>query len=128
VTWLWVPPHLAVAWHSRLVDRFGGAPGVRDITLLEGALARPINLAAYQPDVSVEQLAALYGVAVAKAHAFVDGNKRIGFAVMAAFLRANGRTLDATEAEATAMMFDVAAGTVGDGELARWLSQRCRPN
>ena len=124
--WTWVPPHLAIAWHARLVERFGGAHGVRDLGLLEGALDRPRNHAAYEPDVGLEHLAALYGVGVAKAHAFVDGNKRIAFAVMVAFLKAHGSALDTSEAEATAIMLDVAIGTIDEHALGRWLQARSR--
>lgn len=99
---------------------------MRDVGLLEGALARPANLVAYGSEVSVEKLGALYGVGIAKAHAFVDGNKRIAFAVMVAFLKAHGRTLDVSEAEATETMLKVAASEIGEEELARWLADRCR--
>lgn len=124
--WTWIPPHLTVSWHSRLVERFGGAPGVRDMGLLESALARPQNLVAYGEVVTTERLAALYAVGVAKAHAFVDGNKRIAFAVMVAFLKAHGRHLDATEGEATRIMLDVAASVIGEAELEQWIEAHCR--
>jgi death-on-curing protein len=122
----WVPPHLAIAWHERLIQEFGGAPGLRDIGLLEGALDRPKNLLAYKPDAGLEELAALYGVGVAKAHAFIDGNKRIAFAVMVAFLKAHGQMLDVTEADATATMLAVASSAVNDVALAAWLVAHCR--
>lgn len=124
--WRWISVHLAVNWHTRLIQRFGGLAGVRDIALLEGALARPANMVAYGDDVTVEKLGALYGVGVAKAHAFIDGNKRIAFAVMVAFLKAHGRTLDVAEAEAADVMLKVAAGEVDEAELERWLATRCR--
>lgn len=123
--WRWVPAHLAISWHARLVDLFGGAPGVRDVGLLEGALARPRNLVAYGESVTLERLAALYGVGVARSHPFVDGNKRVAFAVMVAFLKVNGRHLDATEADAAAVMQAVAAGSMDEGELERWIRLRC---
>jgi len=124
--WNWVPAHLAVAWHARLLERFGGAPGVRDIGLLEGALDRPKNRVAYEPAATVKQLAALYGVGVAKAHAFVDGNKRIAFAIMIAFLKAHGRSLDVSEAEATTTMIEVAASSIDEHKLEGWLLDHCR--
>jgi len=124
--WRWIPVHLAIDWHSRLVERFGGAPGLRDPGLLVSALARPQNLVAYGEVVTTERLGALYGVGVTKAHAFIDGNKRIGFAVMAAFLKAHGRALDATEAEATQIMLDVAASVIGEDALAQWIAEHCR--
>jgi len=121
----WVPPHLAIAWHERLLERFGGAPGIRDYGLLESALDRPKNLLAYNPDVTLEDLAALYGVGIAKAHAFVDGNKRIAFAVMVSFLKAHGRGLDTSEAAATAVMLDVASGAMKEEGLKGWLVKGC---
>ncbi len=124
--WRWISAHLAVSWHARLVERFGGAPGVRDSGLLESALARPANLVAYGEAVTTERLAALYGVGLAKAHAFVDGNKRIAFAVMVAFLKAHGRHLDATEEETTGVMLRVAASGMTERDLAAWLVSRCR--
>jgi death on curing protein len=127
VTWSFVPVHLAMAWHKRLVELFGGAEGIRDIGLLEGALDRPRNLVAYEPTATVEQFAALYAVGLAKGHAFVDGNKRIAFAVMVAFLKAHGSVLDATEIEAEETMIGVADGSINEQALADWLRSRCRP-
>ncbi len=87
---------------------------------------RPRNLVAYHPEATLHLLAALYGVAVAKAHAFIDGNKRIAFAVMVAFLKAQGQMLDATEAAATETMLDVASGAMDADDLHAWLLQHCR--
>jgi death-on-curing protein len=123
---VFVPVRLVVGWQARLVDRFGGAPGLRDMALLEGAMDRPRNLVAYEPDADLHRVAAVYGVGLARAHAFIDGNKRIAFATMVSFLRANGRALDVTEGEATAMMTGIAAGTVDVPEVAGWLADRCR--
>jgi death-on-curing protein len=94
--------------------------------LLESALARPANLVAYGDSVATEKLAAFYGVGVAKAQAFVDGNKRIAFAVMVSFLKAHGRQLDATEDEAAQVMLRVAAGEASERDLESWLLSRCR--
>jgi len=124
--WRWISPHLVLSWHSRLIERFGGASGVCDVGLLESALARPANLVAYADVVTTEKLAALYGVGMAKAHAFIDGNKRIAFAVMVSFLKAHGRHLDATEEEAGNVMLRVAASEMTEQELEHWLVARCR--
>jgi len=126
VNWRWVPVHVVLGWHGRLIAEFGRAAGLRDLGLLESALDRPKNLAAYQPDASLVQLAALYGIGIAKAHAFTDGNKRIAFAVMVAFLRAHGASLDTSEAEATRVMLDVAASVMNEAELAAWLGEHTR--
>ena len=122
----WVPLHLVVSWHARLIERFGGPPGTRDIALLEGALARPQNLAASDPEVGIHEIAGLYGVALTKAHGFIDGSKRIGFAVMVAFLKAHGWSLDVSESAATDIMTQVADGTTDEAGLASWLVRHCR--
>lgn len=118
-----MPAHLVIRWQARLIERFGGAPGIRDMALLEGALMRPVNYLNYADavDVSAEDLAARYGVGLAKSHVFIDGNKRIAFAVMVSFLKAHGRRLDATEQAATATMLDVATGMIDEAALAAWL-------
>ncbi len=121
--WAWVPAPLVMRWQARLIERFGGAPGLRDLALLEGALARPVNYLNYaeSAEIAAEDLAARYGVALAKSHVFIDGNKRIAFAVMVSFLKAHGRQLDSTEQAATTAMLDVATGTIGEEALAAWL-------
>ena len=93
---------------------------MRDEGLLESALARPANLAAHEkPDVAA--LAASYAVALAKNHAFVDGNKRAGFLAMGLFLFQNGYRLTASQADATVTMLAVAAGEIDEGALAKWI-------
>ena len=72
--------------HGVLIHQFGGSPGIRDIAALESALNRPQS--GYYTDV-ITQAAALFE-SLAINHPFVDGNKRIAFAVMDTFLRSNG--------------------------------------
>jgi death-on-curing protein len=79
-----------LAFHEVLIEEFGGATGVRDLGALESALFRPRT--GYYRDV-VEEAAALFESLVQN-HPFVDGNKRVAFAVMDVFLRVNGRVLD----------------------------------
>ena len=76
----------ALYLHRKLIERFGGSEGVRDLGLLESALARPQS--GYYSTV-YEQAAALLQSLVQN-HAFVDGNKRVGFALTAVFLLLNG--------------------------------------
>jgi len=85
-----------LAFHEVLIDEFGGATGVRDIGALEAALFRPQT--GYYRDV-IDEAAALLESLVQN-HPFVDGNKRVGFAVMDVFLRLNGRVLDVDDLDA----------------------------
>ena len=83
--------------HQRLLEAFGGASGVRDLGLLESALARPKS--GYYKNL-MEQAAALMH-SLALNHCFVDGNKRVAFSLTDIFLRMNGYFLkvDADSAE-----------------------------
>ena len=120
MTWRWIDRRLLVILHDESLAEHGGASGLRDEGLLESALARPLNLVAYgQPDVA--ELAAAYGVGLAKNHPFVDGNKRAAFLAVGLFLRMNGHRLTATQADATVTMLGVAAGEINDADFARWL-------
>jgi death on curing protein len=79
-----------LAAHARLLELFGGAPGIRDRAALESALGRPQS--GYYRDV-IEQAAALLE-SLSQNHPFIDGNKRTAIAVTAAFLRVNGFRLE----------------------------------
>ena len=73
--WSWVDKRALLLLHDESLAEHGGLPGLRDEGLVDSALARPANLAAYgEPDLI--ELAASYCVGLAKNHPFVDGNKR----------------------------------------------------
>ena len=124
-TWRWVDRRALVLLHDQSLAEHGGASGLRDEGLLDSALARPLNLAAYgSPD--VHALAAAYGVGLAKNHPFVDGNKRAAFLAVGLFLRLNGWQLTAPQSDATLTMLGVAAGQMDEAAFARWLRQHTR--
>ena len=83
---IWLPRPNVLALHDELIARYGGSDGLRDEGLLESALARPINHAGYgNPDTA--ELGALYAIAIARNHPFIDGNKRTGFGALTLFCR-----------------------------------------
>ncbi len=116
----WFTYDQAIAAHSIQLRRFGGAPGLRDEGGLRSALERPINKWHYE-SAELPELAAAYAFALAKNHAFVDGNKRIAFIAMVAFLRKNGVPFKPDQAQATAMILAVASGEVSEENLTRWI-------
>jgi death on curing protein len=116
----WVSYEQVIAIHSRQLRRFGGAPGLRDDGMLRSALERPINKWQYE-QVGMPVLAAAYAFGLAKNHAFVDGNKRIAFMTMVAFLRKNGIRFTPEQAHATKIVLALAAGEVSEESLARWI-------
>ncbi|CAN5811301.1 type II toxin-antitoxin system death-on-curing family toxin [soil metagenome] len=108
--------------HDESLAEHGGAAGLRDEGLLGSALARPRNLVAYgAPDLA--ELAAAYGIGLAKNHPFTDGNKRVAFLAIGLFLALNGKRLKSSQAEATLMMLDVAASVVDEAELTVWIRE-----
>jgi len=107
--------------HRQLIQRFGGADGVRDPGLLESALARPRS--GYYSSLS-EQAAALMQ-SLAGNHAFVDGNKRVAFAATAVFLRMNGYALRVDADEAERFLIDRLIVSRADVVvIAEWLAPR----
>ncbi|WP_257547759.1 type II toxin-antitoxin system death-on-curing family toxin [Sphingopyxis sp. DBS4] len=117
--WRWVSLETALAAHHEQIAEHGGGSGVRDAALLESAMARPQNLAAYaDPDLAA--LAAAYAFGIARNHPFVDGNKRTALVVSETFLVRNGSWLDATDAELVVTFLALAAGELAEEELADW--------
>jgi death-on-curing protein len=117
---VWLSEKIVLAIHDEQLAEHGGASGVRDAGLLESALARPVNHAAYgAPDTA--ELAAIYAIGIARNHPFIDGNKRAAFAAMVLFLSLNGLRLKAPEVEATIMTLRMAAGDASDAEFIDWV-------
>ena len=120
--WVWIDPRAILAIHDEQLAEHGGGSGLRDQGLLESAMARPINLAAYE-DPDAAALAASYAVGLAKNHPFVDGNKRTAFVALELFLALNGRELMAGDVDCVVTMLAVAAGDIDETELAEWIRQ-----
>lgn len=107
-----------LAMHADLIGRYGGVAGLRDRGLLEAALFRPQT--GYYADL-IEEAAALWE-SLTNNHAFVDGNKRIGFAVAVTFLAINGIHIAADARAAHRFIVgNLGAGTFEFARLAAWL-------
>ena len=118
--WVWLQRDVIIAVHEAQLAEHGGGIGVRDSNLLDSALSRPENLAAYgQPDVS--DLAAAYGFGISRNHAFIDGNKRTGFVAVELFLYLNSYQLTADDASCVLTMLAVAAGNISEEAFASWI-------
>ncbi|MDP9990295.1 death-on-curing protein [Variovorax boronicumulans] len=125
-TWRWIDRRTLILLHDESLAEHGGASGLRDETMLQSALARPLNLVSYEsPDAA--DLAAAYGVGLAKNHPFIDGNKRAAFLSVGLFLALNGQRLVATQAEATLVMLDVAASAMNESSFANWIRGHMAP-
>jgi death on curing protein len=119
-TWRWIDRAVLIAVHEMQLAEHGGGAGMRDAALLDSALARPLNLAAYgEPDAF--SLAAAYGYGIARNHAFIDGNKRTAFVATELFLRLNGFELFVDDANCVLTMLAVATGDITEEEFAAWV-------
>lgn len=118
--WIWVPLAALYVVHDRQIARHGGASGTRDPALLEMGCIRALNRASYE-DADVFAIAAAYAYGIAKAHAFVDGNKRTAFVAAFTFLRLNGVSLRPDPGMGVRMMEELASGQVSEDAFAAWL-------
>ena len=115
--------------HARLIAETGGSAGLRDVGLLEAAVARPratFDGALLYPELP-SQAAALMESLV-RNHPFVDGNKRVGITAAALFLRRNGLRLTATNQELEAFTLAVARGEVPLDDIAAWFGAHTIPD
>jgi death-on-curing protein len=99
----------------RVADRVLGDYEVRDIGLLESALARPRSTAfGHDAYPSLDEKAAAVLHSLARNHALIDGNKRLALAGVIAFFGLNGRRLTMSNDEAYDLVISVASGELDD--------------
>jgi len=113
--------------HARLIQATGGAEGVRDLGLLESAVARPqatFGGRDLYPDLWIK--AAVLMESLIRDHPFVDGNKRTALAATGIFLELNGYTLTATDDELLDFTRRVVRGRITVQEMAAWLKNHSR--
>lgn len=123
---VWIDERDALALHGRLLALDGGAVGVRNMGLLQSALARLRQLYAYGDKPDFPSLAAAYTAGIVRNHPFIDGNKRTGFLLGVLFLELNGYRFTATEESAAQAILSLAAGTLDEPALAAWLRAKVK--
>lgn len=110
--------------HAVVIEDFGGNPTVRDIGLIESAVARP--QAAYGGQEAYgslfEKAAALIS-SLAANHGFIDGNKRTAYVAFGLFLKQNGYELTANPIDATAFVKDIVTHKLDEAAIAVWLKK-----
>ena len=108
-----------LALHARSIEGFGGTLGIRDIGLLESALAMPpASFAGEWLHSTLFEMAAAYLFHICKNHPFLDGNKRAGLAAALMFLGLNGYRVTADGDDLAEMVLAVASGRLGKAEAA----------
>lgn len=124
---IWIEDELVLAIHDRLLVEHGGAAGVRDESLLQSALGRPLNPIAYASSDIIE-LAAKYIAGIVQNHPFLDGNERTGFVIGVLFLELNGYRFTASEEAAAHAVLELAAGTMDEKNFAEFLRTHSKRN
>jgi death on curing protein len=118
---VWIDRRAIIIIHEEQLAEHGGGSGLRDAGLLDSALMRAENVAAYDENADVYMLAAAYAFGLVKNHAFIDGNKRTAFVAMRMFLLLNGYNLASSHVENVVMMLKLAGGDMSEEELITWL-------
>ncbi len=112
-----------IAIHDEILANEKGLSGIKSIASLQGALSRIDNQMTYEPLDDIYLIAAFYGVALANAHAFNDGNKRTALVVMLTYLELQGVTI-AQNTGLDELMVAVATKQLNFYGLANELKQR----
>ena len=108
--------------HQRLLAQSGGASGLRDLALLESALAQPrASFDGADLHRTIADKAAALGFALIANHPFIDGNKRVGHAAMEVFLVLNGFEIEASVDDQERVVLSVASGQLDRAGLSQWL-------
>ncbi len=126
---VWVREDVVIAVHRRQLAEHGGGDGLRDMTLLESALAKPQNMYIYEdPKSDLGALAAAYAYGICTNHPFVDGNKRTALVICRLFLKLNGTNITASQTDKYQTFMDLAASKVTQVELQNWIAENLAIN
>ena len=120
----WLSVEAVRALHAEQVELFGGESGMLHLGSLEAALARPQNAFSHGRTTDLASLAAIYLVRLVRAHAFVDGNRRVGSAAALVFLALNGRPLHVPPLDLYALTMRVAMGRAKEARATTWFRRR----
>ena len=110
--------------YRQVMNRSGGALGVRDFGGLESALAQPrmtFEGREIYPDIASK--ASVLGFSLIMNHPFVDGNKRLGHAAMEVFLSLNGYDLNASVDDQETVIMNLAASKLDRADFTRWVQE-----
>lgn len=125
----YLTPQQVLAIHDQMVKRFGGSAGVRDLGLVESAVARPqATFDGQDLYESVFDKAAALLQSLLKNHPFVDGNKRTALTSAGVFLKTNGYVLINAHEEEVAFGVDVDNKHLSLEEISSWLKKHTTPS
>jgi death-on-curing protein len=110
--------------HRDQLERYGGRQGLRDVRLLQSAIAAPqTGLGEDYLHDDLFEMAAAYLFHLVRNHPFVDGNKRVGAVAALVFLLLNGAEIEIREDELADAVLQVARGRMHKGEVATFFRE-----
>lgn len=118
---IFVEKAAVLALHDEQLGQYGGLAGVRDMGLLDSALARPQNAHAYGSN-NVYALAASLAFGIARNHPFLDGNKRSALHSALVFLAINEVPVPLPSVAMVEAMVQLAEGILSEEGFAAWLA------
>lgn len=128
----YVLPKDIIKTHDRIIESFGGTKGIINAGAIDFITDNMLARFNKEPlEDSIIKKASLLIFEIISQHAFIDGNKRIGFAVCEEFLNANGYSFDFTTDEAEKIAFDIGKGAVSKSSVEKWIkkhAERIKPN
>lgn len=113
--------------HKTLIEVFGGIDGIRDLSALKSALARPFQTfdgRDLHPTPTHKAASLIESMLIN--HPFLDGNKRTGYVIMRIFLIHNGLDVNATQDEKYQFVINIASGKIKIKEIIKWLSNHVK--
>ena len=112
--------------HQNQIDTYGGSHGIRDIGLLESAIAQPeASFGGQYLHADIFEMAAAYIYHLVMNHPFVDVNKRVGLEAALIFLEINNENLKASDQELVDLVLKTTVGQVGKREIAEFFRSHC---
>ncbi len=124
----WLLKDTVLRIHKAQILAHGGLYGIRDMTLLASALARPVNRHAYADTPNtIPQLAASYAFGISSNHPFIDGNKRVALVSAYTFLHLNGFKVTASEIDSVSAFLKLAANEMTEEQLSLFLTTNSKP-
>jgi death-on-curing protein len=109
--------------HDILIEKFGGAKGIRDRAILESAIARPFQTfdgKDLYPD-PVDKAAALFESVISN-HPFIDGNKRTAYVLMRLLLKENNLDIHIDQQEKYLFVIKAAKGELSFDQIKNWIT------
>lgn len=115
--------------HDMMIEKFGGSHGVRDLGLVESALARPsAGFGNYEAYADIYLKSAVLTHSLLKNHPFINGNKRTAMMAMEQFLFINGLTITAKKGDIYQLALNIENNSLDEQSITDWIEKHCKPN